>query len=46
MEPYLFSGARARIGHKTGQQFGKKAQIIGGFILTLIGLRMVAVHIF
>jgi putative Mn2+ efflux pump MntP len=52
--PSLFMGAGTliltfiglNIGYKTGQRFGKKAQIIGGLILTLIGLRMVVIHIF
>ena len=42
----IFTFIGLNIGHKTGQQFGKKAQIVGGFILTLIGLRMVVIHIF
>lgn len=52
--PSLFMGAGTliftfiglNIGNKTGQQYGKKAQIVGGFILILIGLRIVFLHIF
>jgi putative Mn2+ efflux pump MntP len=52
--PSLFMGAGTliftfiglNIGSKTGQQFGKKAQIIGGLILILIGLRVVFIHTF
>jgi putative Mn2+ efflux pump MntP len=51
--PSLFMGASTliftflglNIGNKTGQRFGKKAQIIGGLILILIGLRIVLTHL-
>jgi len=52
--PSLFMGAGTliftfiglNIGNKTGQRFGKKAQIVGGLILILIGLRIVILHVF
>lgn len=51
--PSLFMGAGTliftfiglSIGNKTGSRFGKKAQIVGGLILILIGFRIVATHI-
>ena len=33
------------IGNRTGQLFGKRAQIVGGIILIFIGLRIVIEHI-
>jgi len=42
----LFTFIGLNIGNKTGQRFGKKAQVIGGFILIIIGLRILLTHIF
>jgi putative Mn2+ efflux pump MntP len=42
----IFTFLGLNIGNKTGQRFGKKAQIIGGLILTLIGLRIVFTHMY
>jgi putative Mn2+ efflux pump MntP len=42
----IFTFIGLNIGNKTGQQFGKKAQIVGGLILTLIGLRIIITHLF
>jgi putative Mn2+ efflux pump MntP len=42
----IFTFVGLNIGNKVGHQFGKKAQIVGGLVLILIGLRMVVVHIF
>jgi putative Mn2+ efflux pump MntP len=41
----LFTFIGLNIGKKTGQRFGKKAQIIGGIVLILIGLRIIFTHI-
>jgi putative Mn2+ efflux pump MntP len=41
----IFTFIGLNIGHKTGQRFGKKAQILGGLVLTLIGLRIVIIHL-
>jgi putative Mn2+ efflux pump MntP len=41
----FFTFIGLNIGNKTGQRFGKKAQIIGGIILILIGLRIVVTHL-
>ena len=51
--PSLFMGAGTLIftfigliiGNRTGQSFGRKAQIFGGLILILIGARIVFTHI-
>jgi putative Mn2+ efflux pump MntP len=42
----IFTFLGLNIGNKTGQRFGKKAQIIGGLILILIGLRIVLTHLY
>ncbi|MBD3171161.1 manganese efflux pump [Candidatus Bathyarchaeota archaeon] len=42
----IFTFIGLTIGNKTGARFGKKAQIVGGLILILIGLRVVVTHIF
>jgi putative Mn2+ efflux pump MntP len=42
----IFTYIGLTIGNKTGSRFGKKAQIAGGLILILIGLRIVVTHIF
>jgi len=42
----IFTFIGLTIGNKTGARFGKKAQIIGGLILILIGLRVVVTHMF
>jgi len=42
----IFTFIGLNIGNRTGQRFGKKAQIVGGLILILIGLRIVFLHIF
>jgi len=42
----FFTFIGLNIGNKTGQQFGKKAQIMGGIVLIIIGLRIVLTHIF
>jgi putative Mn2+ efflux pump MntP len=41
----LFTFVGLSIGNKTGSRFGKKAQIVGGLILVLIGLRIVLTHL-
>jgi putative Mn2+ efflux pump MntP len=41
----IFTFIGLNIGNKTGQRFGKKAQILGGLVLTLIGLRIVINHL-
>ena len=43
---FIFTFIELNIGNKMGQQFGKKAQIVGGLILTLIGLRIIITHLF
>lgn len=40
----VFTFIGLKIGNKTGQRFGNKAQIFGGLLLTLIGLRIVLSH--
>jgi putative Mn2+ efflux pump MntP len=50
--PSLFMGAGTLtftllgllLGNRTGQAFGKKAQILGGSVLVFIGLRIVSSH--
>ena len=46
LSTFIFTFIGLNIGNRTGQRFGKKAQILGGFILILIGLRIVFNHIF
>jgi putative Mn2+ efflux pump MntP len=46
LSTFIFTFIGLNIGFKTGQRFGKKAQIVGGLILILIGLRIVFLHIF
>ena len=41
----IFTFIGLNIGNKMGQQFGKKAQIVGGLVLTLIGLRIITTHL-
>lgn len=41
----IFTFIGLNIGYNTGQRFGKKAQILGGLVLTLIGLRIVLNHL-
>ena len=41
----IFTFVGLNIGNKTGQRFGKKAQIAGGLVLILIGLRIVVTHV-
>jgi putative Mn2+ efflux pump MntP len=41
----IFTFIGLNIGNTTGQRFGKRAQIIGGLVLTLIGLRIVITHL-
>ena len=40
----FFTFIGLNVGNKTGQQFGKKAQVGGGLVLILIGLRIVFTH--
>lgn len=40
----IFTFVGLNIGNKTGQRFGKKAQVFGGVVLILIGLRIVLAH--
>ena len=40
----VFTFVGLNIGNKTGQRFGKKAQVFGGIVLILIGLRIVLSH--
>jgi manganese efflux pump family protein len=40
----VFTFVGLNIGNRTGQRFGKKAQIFGGLVLILIGLRIVLTH--
>ncbi len=42
----IFTFIGLNIGNKTGKYFGKTAQIVGGSVLILIGLRIVVTHIF
>jgi putative Mn2+ efflux pump MntP len=41
----IFSFIGLNIGNKTGQRFGSIAQVIGGLLLILIGLRVVINHL-
>ena len=41
----IFTFIGLNIGNKTGQRFGKKAQVFGGIVLTLIGARIVLTHL-
>jgi putative Mn2+ efflux pump MntP len=40
----VFTFLGLNIGNRTGQMFGKKAQVFGGLVLILIGLRIVLSH--
>lgn len=42
----IFTFVGLNIGNMTGQRFGKRAKIIGGIVLILIGFRVVITHIF
>ena len=42
---FLFSAAGIKIGHVFGNRFQKKAQIAGGVILILIGIRILWQHL-
>lgn len=41
----IFTFIGLTIGNRTGERFGRKAQIIGGLILIMIGLRVVVTHV-
>jgi len=41
----IFTFIGLMIGNRTGQAFGRKAQIFGGLILILIGARIVFTHL-
>lgn len=41
----IFTFVGLTIGNRTGERFGRKAQIIGGLILIMIGLRVVVTHV-
>ena len=41
----IFTFIGLNIGNRTGQRFGNKAQVFGGIVLILIGLRIVLVHL-
>lgn len=41
----LFTFVGLLIGNRTGQAFGKKAQILGGLVLVAIGARIVLTHV-
>ncbi len=41
----IFTFIGLNIGNRTGQQFGKKAQMAGGLVLILIGLRIIVTHL-
>ena len=41
----IFTFIGLMVGNKTGQAFGRRAQIFGGLILVLIGARIVFTHI-
>lgn len=41
----LLSFAGVRLGNRLGVKFGKKIEIAGGFLLILIGLRIVITHL-
>jgi len=40
----IFTFVGLNIGNRTGQRFGKRAQIFGGIVLILIGLRIALAH--
>lgn len=40
----IFTFVGLNIGNRTGQRFGKRAQVFGGLVLILIGLRIVLAH--
>lgn len=41
----IFTFVGLNIGNRTGQRFGKRAQVFGGIVLILIGLRIVLTHL-
>ncbi len=41
----LFTFLGLSIGNRTGQRFGKRAQVFGGVVLILIGVRIVLTHL-
>lgn len=41
----VFTFIGLNIGNRTGQRFGKRAQIFGGLVLILIGVRIVLSHL-
>ena len=41
----FFTFVGLNIGNMTGERFGKNAQIVGGFVLILIGMRIVVTHL-
>ncbi|MCJ7732898.1 manganese efflux pump MntP family protein [Candidatus Bathyarchaeota archaeon] len=43
---FIFTFIGLNMGNKFGQRFGKNAQIVGGLVLTLIGLRIIITHLF
>ncbi len=42
----LISWLGLRLGNKLGARFGKRMEMVGGVILILIGVRIVAAHVF
>lgn len=40
----IFTFIGLNIGNRTGQRFGKRAQVFGGLVLILIGLRIALAH--
>lgn len=40
----IFTFVGLNIGNRTGQRFGKRAQVFGGVVLILIGLRIALAH--
>ncbi len=40
----IFTFVGLNIGNRTGQRFGKRAQVFGGIVLILIGLRIALAH--
>ena len=41
---FLFSFAGVKLGHVFGSRFSSKAEVIGGIILVLIGVKIVLEH--
>ncbi len=41
----FFTFVGLNIGYMTGERFGKNAQVVGGLVLILIGLRIVVTHL-